>query len=552
MRVLAFLFILQFFTTPVYAGSTITDSIKNIPVQNAGRVKPFDSLAREALTLIYGKSKFKGKPAHEIVLTWLYAPAIWADKQIVQIKKLELKKNLKLSETQEHFSVNELLRNDRLPLTFQELAGKRATKEKLDPYFQAVQRLQNQLGTFQNLAEGQAMRLVPPKTGTKWLELTDPAFPANVSEKFAIVTQAFVSAVGLSMKAENEGVTADLAEAEKNLEQAVAAFVTAARVENPELYATEKNIKREVHYNNFDPFKWSWIIYLIASLLLLVAWLSGHSLSYKTSWVLFIVGLIIHSYGFYLRVIIAGRPPVSNMYETVIWVSWGGLLFGMVIEAVYKQRFVLLCGGISAILCLIVASLAPAILDASIQPLEPVLVSNFWLITHVLTITISYSAFLLAFVLGDIGLGLGLVNEEKNRKRIMAMSQSAYRAIQIGVVLLAAGIILGGIWADYSWGRFWGWDPKETWALIALLGYLAILHGRLAGVLRAFGMLASSVVAFSLVIMAWYGVNFVLGAGLHSYGFGGGGVQYVSAFVGVHMLYVLYAAVARQKSLKTA
>ena len=106
---------------------------------------------------------------------------------------------------------------------------------------------------------------------------------------------------------------------------------------------------------------------------------------------------------------------------------------------------------------------------------------------------------------------------------------------------MAAGTILGGVWADYSWGRFWGWDPKETWAFIALMGYLAILHARLTGVLKDIGTLAGAVVAFSLVIMAWYGVNFVLGAGLHSYGFGAGGSEYVYAFVGAHLIFVAYA-----------
>jgi len=107
------------------------------------------------------------------------------------------------------------------------------------------------------------------------------------------------------------------------------------------------------------------------------------------------------------------------------------------------------------------------------------------------------------------------------------LSQYLYRTLQIGVVLLAAGTILGGVWANYSWGRFWGWDPKETWALIALLGYLAVLHGRFSGWLGSFGIAVGSVIAFLGVLMAWYGVNFVLAAGLHSYGFGGGGLPYV-------------------------
>ncbi len=157
--------------------------------------------------------------------------------------------------------------------------------------------------------------------------------------------------------------------------------------------------------------------------------------------------------------------------------------------------------------------------------------SNFWLSTHVLIITISYAAFFLAFAMGDVILFYYLENEKNYAQRDSRQgTQSIYRAIQIGVVLLAFGIILGGIWADYSWGRFWGWDPKETWALIALLGYVALLHGRLAGWVKRLRTGRARGRTFSLVIMSWYGVNFVLGAGLHSYGFGAGGVEYVTAF----------------------
>jgi len=121
--------------------------------------------------------------------------------------------------------------------------------------------------------------------------------------------------------------------------------------------------------------------------------------------------------------------------------------------------------------------------------------------------------------------------------------------MQIGVLLLAAGTILGGVWADYSWGRFWGWDPKEVWALVALLGYLCVLHARHIGWVGHRGLAAMSVVCFTLVVMAWYGVNFVLGAGLHSYGFGGGGQGWVYTVI---VLQLLYAGAACQRSRSTA
>ena len=119
------------------------------------------------------------------------------------------------------------------------------------------------------------------------------------------------------------------------------------------------------------------------------------------------------------------------------------------------------------------------------------------------------------------------------------------------MILLASGTVLGGVWANYSWGRFWGWDPKETWALIALLGYLAVLHGRYAGWLDTFGFAVGSVVAFLGVLMAWYGVNFVLAAGLHSYGFGGGGAPYVAAAALADLAVIAWAALKVKRRSQT-
>ena len=186
---------------------------------------------------------------------------------------------------------------------------------------------------------------------------------------------------------------------------------------------------------------------------------------------------------------------------------------------------------------LVLADNAPSVLDPSLQPLQPVLRNNFWLVIHVMTITLSYAAFALAMGIANITLGFFMARSD-NRTAIEALSRFTYRAMQVGVVLLATGTFLGGMWAAYSWGRFWGWDPKEVWALIALLGYLAVLHSRYAGFVHQRGLAALGVSCFSLVIVAWYGVNFVLGAGLHSYGFGGGGKWLMGTLVGLQSLYV--------------
>lgn len=518
------------------------EALRALPVQSDGRTKPFDSFAREMLELIYGKQKYEGREAYEIIFTWMLAPQVWTQKELFEVRNHEVLKNLNLEPSKRYFKGDELFGNSKFNDLRTELNIKRESKEKLNPYFQALQRLENQFFIFSEIASGKMIRLVPPKEGTQWMAVAD--LQGDLQAQFMEVTKAFISSIG----AISEGKAVSVEQAEK-LDEQVLKFKELAKANNPELYADQTRIDTEIHYNLFHPFRWAYILYILGAFVILFAWITDKSKPMSLAWVLLGLGFLLHVYGFLLRSYLMGRPPVSNMYETVVWVSWGSLVFAAILEKVYKFKFILLAGSIIAAFGMIIADSAPIVLDPSLQPLEPVLRSNYWLTVHVMTITISYSAFFLAFALGDMGLIYYLKGEKKHHEKIKAIVTAIYRAKQIGVVFLAPGIILGGIWADYSWGRFWGWDPKETWALIALLGYLAILHGRLVGWIKDFGMVVSGVLTFSLVIMAWYGVNFVLGAGLHSYGFGAGGVEYVSGFVFLHILLVVYVTVYRRQTL---
>lgn len=218
----------------------------------------------------------------------------------------------------------------------------------------------------------------------------------------------------------------------------------------------------------------------------------------------------------------------------------------------------------------------PDILNKNFSPLQPVLRSNFWLTIHVLTIVASYGAGFLALILGNISIGYlifgryrtpahsalasmpgmgkaalagGGTEELYLRSRppeaFHEVANYCYRAIQVAVLLLVAGTILGGVWADVSWGRFWGWDPKEVWALISALVYLAILHGRYAGWFNNVGLVFGTVLGASMIIFSWYGVNFILpmfadtgSVGLHSYGSGSGGIGFVTTFVVVNWVWL--------------
>ena len=311
--------------------------------------------------------------------------------------------------------------------------------------------------------------------------------------------------------------------------------------EKARFQADPEKISIEVAYQKLHPFRWAWILYLLAGLTLLA--IPGKA-GYLSGWVFAGSGFLLQVLGFVLRTLISGRAPVTNMYESVVWVAFGTILFALIFEAIYRSRYFLLGAVPVAVASLILADTQPVILDASISPLVPVLADNFWLTTHVLTITLSYGAFALALGIGHIVLGKAILGS----KASPALNNYLYRTLQIGVLLLAVGTILGGVWANYSWGRFWDWDPKETWALIAMLVYLFLLHGRIAGKWAGFGMAVGAVLAFQSIIMAWYGVNFILGVGLHSYGFGSGGLPGAVVFVSVELLFVA-VAVLRNRSL---
>jgi len=231
----------------------------------------------------------------------------------------------------------------------------------------------------------------------------------------------------------------------------------------------------------------------------------------------------------------------------VIWVAWSAVLFALIFEVVYKARYFATCASAVAVISLILADNVP-ILNGAIEPLVPVLRDNMWLTIHVLTITLSYGAFFLAMALGHVNLGLYFFAPGRT-PLLRTLSDFLYRTLQVGTLLGIVGTMLGGWWASYSWGRFWGWDAKETSIFVALMLYLAILHGRMIGWLRDFGMAVAAVLGFLGVLWAWYGVNFVLGVGLHSYGFGSGGYTYVGGFVALEVAVVL-AAVLRQRALR--
>ena len=336
------------------------------------------------------------------------------------------------------------------------------------------------------------------------------------------------------------------------IEQANGSFFQTAGQEgvgvNP--YPGLKTIGLELLFNHVQPFMWGWVI-MLAGLLSLIASMVLRSRScYFLGFAFYFASLAFQCFGFFTRIYISGRAPVSNMYETVIWVAFMSAIFALILELVYRRTVILLAGALMSFFGLVLADQMPLALDPKISPLVPVLRSNYWLTVHVLTIVSSYAAGTLAWGLGNVSLVLLAFGKGK-RETLKTLSQFTYRAVQIAVLLLAAGTFLGGWWAAESWGRFWGWDSKEVGALIALVCYVIPLHARFIGWVKDFGLAVCAVVCYSFIIFSWYVVNFVIAAGLHSYGFGGGGGTWVAWAALLNIEWVIIASMIYRRKLRS-
>ena len=538
-----------------------------LAVQDGGRRKPVDTFAKETLIRITGRSTYtdtngrKWQP-NDFVLSALLETHDWKNEPMVLVSFGKLKEQLGFDKTQRRFSFAQLAGSIELQrLANQAQALKRAEKP-LDRVQQEALGVSDRLTLFARVIDGSALLIVPAPTNetdpwvepSGWSKFYSEAQFAPVQTQLQTAATAYVNGDGF------------------NFSRAANQLRDNLRGLSPSIYPQERQLRLESFYNHFEAFYRAIWCYGIALVILLVAHfrrgfgvrgdvralesgpvVAGSPHSKANALQLLGVGVALLGLGFQaagivMRCMIGGRPPVTNMYESIIWVSFAVSFFGMIFFARYRAPVYLLAALPVTLIALLLVHQMPIAMPSSIEPLVPVLRDNFWLTVHVLTITLSYAAFALAMGFGHILLWRYARNPADARADA-PMHFWLYRVLQLGVLLLAAGTILGGVWANYSWGRFWGWDPKETWALIALLCYILALHGRLAGWWTQFGLAVASVVCFLAVLMAWYGVNFVLGKGLHSYGFGIGGETYVATFIVLDLLFVAFA-IWRYRSCK--
>ncbi len=529
-----------FGTQYLAAGPLSFNEADRLVVQSQGRKKPFDTFARETIKGISGRAtlqeNYVGRDmgsTDAVFSIWLQTRD-WMNLPVILVSNARLAKSLDVPPTKKYFSFNELIDNPRLQSIYKRIEAKRRQNRELDELETKMNTVLNRMRRLKSIWSGDGVTIVPDpskKEGT-WVPIDkarryyDKEAQLGLEKRFESLGRAYKQS--------------DQAAFSKNSRELRTTLASLA----PQSYPADGMVELEIHYNQFHPFRWAWLLYLGGF------FATVFGVQRKWGLALFGAGVLMHSYGFALRCWISGRAPVTNMYESLVWVSLGVAFFAFYFSWRYRTTIYLTVAGPLTVGALIFSDMLPAALDSSIDPLPPVLKSNFWLTTHVLTITLGYAALALAGALAHAILGIylfkpGWIGEKSSYHQLL------YRALQAGILLLAVGIVLGGVWANYSWGRFWGWDPKETWSLIALLLYLFALHGRLARWWGNFGLSASAALCFHGVLMAWYGVNFVLASGLHSYGFGGGGALWIGGLVGLDILFVGICILVRSRQLRT-
>ncbi len=297
-----------------------------------------------------------------------------------------------------------------------------------------------------------------------------------------------------------------------------------------------KYLSWELLYNKANFFLWAKLLYGLAFAVFLLSLFSSSPLWRKIAFGLIIAGLIPHAIALVMRIVIMARPPATNLFETFVFVGFISVILGIIIELFNKQWLGIVVASICGLVFFLISGKFSAEGD-TMRMLVAVLDSNFWLGTHVLTITIGYAGVCVAGIIGHLYIIQHLV-KPKEKKLLDSTYRYLVGTLAFGLAMTFLGTTLGGIWADQSWGRFWGWDPKENGALLIVLWCAIIFHAKIAKMIGPLGVAVSSVLGIIVVMWAWFGVN-LLNVGLHSYGFMSGVAGSLAIYAIVEIVFLV-------------
>jgi len=450
------------------------DLVRRLPVQHDGRVMPVDTLARETVWTITGLNNLQGQDPVETLSNWLADPRATVSAANIQIGSKALVQALGLPAGTTHASFIELIRNPGLSQLLFNAQQAEAEGRPRQGLLQEAEKLQGRILTMKAVLFHEILRPLPVPEDPKALWGVPPAVSA----------------------------------------ESLAQLMRGPRLAG---WPSAEKIDREILYNQVNPARLSWIILLASLVLTIAAWVRPSKLLDGLAFGALIAGFAMMSWGIGMRWAAGERIPAANMYESMLFLAWGVGLFAIAANLVLKNRIVVLNAAVMAALTMALVDLLP--IDRFIHPIAPVLSGTPWLAIHVPIIMLGYSILALGVVVAHMQVGVTIFAPQR-ADLLDRMYDLNYWYTFAGSIFLIAGILTGSMWAASSWGRYWGWDPKEVWSLVAFLAYMAILHAKLDRMIGKFGVAAISIAAFQTILMTYLGVNFVLSTGMHSYGMG--------------------------------
>jgi ABC-type transport system involved in cytochrome c biogenesis permease subunit len=301
----------------------------------------------------------------------------------------------------------------------------------------------------------------------------------------------------------------------------------------------------EARFNSAQPFYTSMMIYVLAFLLGVFSWLKWPDTLGRSAFWLVLLAWVLATVGIGIRMWLESRPPVTNLYSSALFVGWGAVALCLVLETVYKNAIGSVAAGLVGFATLLIAHHLSLTGD-TLEMMRAVLDSNFWLATHVVTVTIGYAATFLAGFLALIYIVRGVFTRSLDKATADALARMVYGIVCFATLFSFVGTVLGGIWADQSWGRFWGWDPKENGALIIVVWNAIILHARWGGLVKQRGLMSLAVFGNIVTSWSWFGTN-MLGVGLHSYGFTDAAFMGLIGFVASQLAFIALASLPLEK-----
>lgn len=492
-------------------------------IQDAGgRMKPANTFSSELLRKLSKKDLYEGLNADQVLISMTESPALWYNVPLIYVKPNNdsIRHITGVDEGQKYLAMTDFFdRTGSYKLSpFLENAYKAAVPDQFQKDFIETDRKVNLL--FSAL-QGDILRIfpVPGDENNKWVSYNEVPDENLKGMDSVYARQILPIYMNTLQKAK---ATGDYEQAEE-LVESITAF---QKKFGSEVMPSERKIETEILYNKYDIFRNLFMLYMLAGVVMLIFVILKIFKEHKVirflinaSVVVIILLFFLHTLGLAARWYISGHAPWSDAYESMIYVAWATMFFGLA----FGRKSNLTIASTAFVTSMILMIAHWNWMDPAIANLQPVL-DSYWLMIHVSVIVGSYGPFTLGMILGAVSLLLMIMTTKKNKVKmdlnIKEITIITEMALTVGLVMLAIGNFLGGQWANESWGRYWGWDPKETWALISIMVYAFVIHMRLVPGLRSrwfFNLMA--IVAFASIMMTYFGVNFYL-AGLHSYASG--------------------------------